>query len=132
MSKLIATPSTKIATVSNAPKASNTSSATAPKRNASNKNRTISSASKKPIRRASPAATTPVKRLIVRARAVMGDRGVRSVSALQRSLVAIGVAISVPQLIRVVDGSAKHINKDVIEGIMTVLNCNLNELFATA
>jgi DNA-binding Xre family transcriptional regulator len=62
----------------------------------------------------------------------MGDRGVRSVSALQRSLVAIGVAISVPQLIRVVDGSAKHINKEVIEGIMTVLNCNLNELFATA
>jgi Cro/C1-type HTH DNA-binding domain len=70
------------------------------------------------------------KKLILRARAVMGDRGVRSVSSLQRSLGAIGVAISLPQLIRVVDGSAKHINKDVIEGMLTVLNCGVSDLFA--
>ena len=71
-------------------------------------------------------------KLVLRARAVMVDRGFRSVSSLQRSLVAIGVAISLPQLIRVVDGDAKHINKDVIEGLLTVFNCGIGELFAVA
>ncbi len=73
-----------------------------------------------------------IRKLVLRARAVMVDRGFRSVSALQRSLVAIGVAISLPQLIRVVDGDAKHINKDVIEGLLTVFNCGISELFAVA
>ncbi len=74
----------------------------------------------------------PARRLILRARTVMAERGVRSVSALQRSLAAIGIAISVPQLIRVVDGDAKHLNKDVIEGLLTVLNCGVADLFAIA
>ena len=72
----------------------------------------------------------PARRLILRARSVMVDRGIRSVSALQRSLATIGVAISVPQLIRVVDGDSKHLNKDVIEGLLTVLDCGLTDLFA--
>ena len=69
---------------------------------------------------------------MLRVRSVMVDRGFRSVSALQRSLATIGVAISLPQLIRVVDGSAKHINKEVIEGMLTVFNCGIGELFAVA
>lgn len=72
----------------------------------------------------------PARRLILRARSVMADRGFRSISALQRSLVAIGVAISVPQLIRVIDGQAKHINKEVIEGLLTVFDCGVSELFS--
>lgn len=75
---------------------------------------------------------TPARRLILRARTVMAERGIRSVSALQRSLAAIGIGISVPQLIRVVDGDAKHINKDVIEGMLTVLNCGIADLFTFA
>jgi hypothetical protein len=70
--------------------------------------------------------------LIVRARAVMADRGYRSISALQRSLAAIGVVISLPQLIRVVDGEAKHINKDVIEGMLTLFQCGVAELLVMA
>ncbi|MBL8525279.1 MAG: helix-turn-helix transcriptional regulator [Betaproteobacteria bacterium] len=73
-----------------------------------------------------------VRKLVLRARSVMADRGFRSVSALQRSLAAIGVAISVPQLIRVVDGDAKHINKDVIEGLLTVFDCGIGDLFSVA
>jgi hypothetical protein len=73
---------------------------------------------------------TPVRKLALRVRAVMGDRGYRSVTALQRSLSAIGVAISVPQLLRVVDGDAKHLNKEVIEGLLTVFDCSVSELFA--
>jgi hypothetical protein len=75
---------------------------------------------------------TSVRKLVLRVRAVMGDRGFRSVSALQRSLAAVGVAISVPQLIRVVDGDAKHLNKDVIEGLLTVFDCGIGDLFAVA
>jgi hypothetical protein len=62
----------------------------------------------------------------------MADRGIRSVSALQRSLAVIGVAISLPQLIRVVDGTAKHINKEVVEGLLTVFDCGIAELFKVA
>jgi hypothetical protein len=74
----------------------------------------------------------PARKLVLRARAVMVDRGFRSVSALQRSLAIIGVAISVPQLIRVVDGTAKHLNKDVIEGLLTVFDCGIGDLFAVS
>ena len=73
-----------------------------------------------------------IRKLVLRARSVMADRGFRSVSALQRSLATIGVAISVPQLIRVVDGTAKHINKDVIEGLLTLFDCGIGDLFAVA
>lgn len=123
----------RIDSMSTAPKVAKTSKVvTVSKRNTPTSKKRNATATINKSLDAKAATATPVKKLIVRARAVMGERGVRSVSALQRSLVAIGVAISVPQLIRVIDGSAKHINKDVIEGIMTVLNCNLNELFATA
>ena len=91
---------------------------------------------KKSAKHAKPAksakAKIQIRKLVLRARAVMVDRGFRSVSALQRSLVAIGVAISLPQLIRVVDGDAKHLNKDVIEGLLTVFNCGIGELFTVA
>jgi Cro/C1-type HTH DNA-binding domain len=81
-------------------------------------------------RKSRKSAVTPVRKLVLRVRSVMVDRGFRSVSALQRSLAAIGVAISVPQLIRVVDGDAKHLNKDVIEGLLTVFDCGIGDLFA--
>jgi hypothetical protein len=74
--------------------------------------------------------STPVRKLVLRVRSVMVDHGFRSVAALQRSLAAIGVAISVPQLIRVVDGDAKHLNKDVIEGLLTIFDCGIGDLFA--
>jgi Cro/C1-type HTH DNA-binding domain len=81
-------------------------------------------------RKSRKSTVTPVRKLVLRVRSVMVDRGFRSVSALQRSLAAIGVAISVPQLIRVVDGDAKHLNKDVIEGLLTVFDCGIGDLFA--
>ena len=76
--------------------------------------------------------STPLKRLVLRVRNVMVEHGFRSVSALQRSLAAIGVAISVPQLIRVVDGDARHINKDVIEGLLTLFDCTIGDLLVVA
>lgn len=74
------------------------------------------------------AKPTRMRKLVLRVRSVMVDHGFRSVSALQRSLGAVGVMISVPQLIRVVDGDAKHLNKDVIEGLLTIFNCGIGDL----
>ncbi len=80
--------------------------------------------------KASKTKPTPMRRLVLRVRSVMVDHGFRSVSALQRSLAALGVMISVPQLIRVVDGDAKHLNKDVMEGLLTVFDCGIGDLLA--
>jgi Cro/C1-type HTH DNA-binding domain len=89
-----------------------------------------SSKSVKSIKSRKAKPPTPLRKLVLRVRSVMVDHGFRSVTALQRSLAAIGVAISVPQLIRVVDGDAKHLNKDVIEGLLTIFDCGIGDLFA--
>lgn len=73
----------------------------------------------------SPAAR---RKLIWRARIVMAERGVRSVSELMRRLEAIGVAISVAQLGRLIDGKTKSWNVEVIEGMLAVLECDLADL----
>jgi DNA-binding Xre family transcriptional regulator len=59
----------------------------------------------------------------------MAERNVRSVSSLVRQLEAIGVSISIAQLGRLIDGKTQHWSQDVIEGLMTVLNCNLGDLW---
>jgi Cro/C1-type HTH DNA-binding domain len=89
----------------------------------------------KPGRRPSSPAAKVVRapvRLMLRARAVMADRGFRSISALQRSLAGIGVVISLPQLIRVVDGDARHLNKEVVEGMLTLFQCGVGDLLVMA
>ena len=49
--------------------------------------------------------------------------GIRSVAALQRMLKTIGVDISVPQLIRIVDGQSTHVSTVVLAGLISVLQC---------
>lgn len=58
----------------------------------------------------------------------MAEHGVRSVSELVRQLDDIGVSISVAQLGRLIDGKALLWNQQVIEGLMTVLDCELSDL----
>lgn len=62
----------------------------------------------------------------------MAERGVRSVSELVRQLESIGVSISVAQLGRLIDGKTQHWNQEVIEGLMTILSCELSDLLTTA
>jgi len=66
-----------------------------------------------------------------RVRVVMAERGVRSVSELVRQLESIGVSISVAQLGRLIDGKTQHWNQEVIEGLMTILNCELSDLLTS-
>jgi DNA-binding Xre family transcriptional regulator len=60
----------------------------------------------------------------------MAERGIRSVAALQRMLKTIGVEISVPQLIRIVDGHSSHVSTAVLGGLIAVLQCGIQDLIS--
>ncbi|GHT85064.1 hypothetical protein FACS1894154_08570 [Betaproteobacteria bacterium] len=79
--------------------------------------------------RTTPAAAGPTT-LAFRIRIVMAERGIRSVAALQRMLKSIGVEISVPQLIRIVDGQSSHVSTVVLGGLIAVLQCRIEDLIA--
>lgn len=66
-----------------------------------------------------------------RVRIMMAERNVRSVSELVRRLEEIGVSISIAQLGRLIDGKTQHWSQEVIEGLMTVLDCELSDLLRT-
>jgi DNA-binding Xre family transcriptional regulator len=68
--------------------------------------------------------------LAFRIRVVMAKRGIRSVAALQRMLKAIDIDISVPQLIRIVDGQSTHVSTAVLGGLVTILQCGIEDIIA--
>jgi hypothetical protein len=70
--------------------------------------------------------------LAFRIRIVMAERGIRSVAALQRMLKGIGVDISVPQLLRIVDGQSSHLSTAVLGGLITVLQCGIEDLITVS
>ncbi len=63
---------------------------------------------------------------------MMAEWGIRLVSELARRLERIGISISVVQPGRLSDGKAQHWNQKVIEGLMTVFDCELQELLQLA
>lgn len=79
----------------------------------------------------SPLPGNPVT-LAFRIRVVMAERGIRSVAALQRMLKGIGVDISVPQLIRIVDGQSTHVSTAVLGGLIAVLQCGIQDLITVS
>jgi hypothetical protein len=72
---------------------------------------------------------TPERSIMLRVRVCMAERGIRSVAALHRLLIEAGVEISHPQLIRVVDNRAQHLNVALLNGLLNVLGCRVDELF---
>lgn len=70
------------------------------------------------------------RRLQWRARVLMAERGIRSVSALRRQLDKLGVEISEAQLGRIIDGKSSHFNSSVVGGLLTAFNCGLDDLLA--
>ena len=71
----------------------------------------------------------PERSIMLRVRVCMAERGIRSVAALHRMLIEAGVEISHPQLIRVVDNRAQHLNVALLNGLLKVLGCRVDELF---
>jgi len=70
--------------------------------------------------------------IVLRVRVCMAERGIRSVAALHRMLIDAGVEISHPQLIRLVDNRAQHLNVAVLNGLLKVLGCRVDELIGEA
>lgn len=68
------------------------------------------------------------KKLAWRVRVVMAERGIRTVTALSRRLKEVGVDISISQLGRMIDGKTQLWNQEVIEGLMTVLECEIGDI----
>ena len=68
------------------------------------------------------------RRLKWRTRVMMAERGIRSVSALSRKLGELGVDITESQLGRIIDGKSSHFNAKVVGGLLTALDCGLNDL----
>lgn len=59
----------------------------------------------------------------------MREHGIPSVSELSRQLEAIGVSISIAQLGRLIDGDARHWNQEVLEGLLTIFQCGIGDLW---
>ena len=74
----------------------------------------------------------PRAQLEPRIRVRMAEAGIRSVSALKRQLARYGISISDAQLGRVVDGKVEHVSIRVIEGLLAVLGCGLQDLYTPA
>ena len=73
--------------------------------------------------------SNPRRAVVWRVRVLMAERNVRSVSELVRRMEDIGVSISIAQLGRLIDGKTQHWSQEVIEGLMTILECQVGELW---
>lgn len=76
-----------------------------------------------------PRKKCSLRELKPRVRVLMAERNIRSVSELSRRLNKLGVEISIPQLGRLIDGKTDHWNVKVIRGLITVLECELGDLW---
>lgn len=70
--------------------------------------------------------------LVLRARVCMAKQGIRSVSALQRKLKEVGISITSQHLGRLVDNKVQHLPRDVLAGLIKVLDCSVSDLFEIA
>jgi DNA-binding Xre family transcriptional regulator len=68
------------------------------------------------------------KSLEWRLNVVMSERRIKTVTELKRRLDAIGVSISSAQLGRVVWERPQKINIDLLEGLVTVLECSVSDI----
>lgn len=73
--------------------------------------------------------SNPRRAVVWRVRVLMAERNVRSVSELVRRMEDIGVSISIAQLGRLIDGKTQHWSQEVIEGLMTILECQVGDLW---
>lgn len=68
------------------------------------------------------------KKIDWRMHLIMAARRIRSVAELQRRLHGIGVTISSTQLSRLYTKKPERLNIDILEGLMTVLDCTASDL----
>ncbi len=73
-----------------------------------------------------------VRSIELKVRECMARRNIRSAAELHRRLIAIGVEISHPQLIRVIDNAAKHLSVSLLNGLLEVLDCSVVDMIGEA
>lgn len=59
----------------------------------------------------------------------MAKKKIRSIAELHRRLINIGVDISHPQLWRVVENRANTLSVPLLNGLLEVLDCTIQDLF---
>src|SRR3990167_3334430 len=69
-------------------------------------------------------------KVVLRIKILMAEQDIASVVALHKKLIDAGVDISYSQLARVVADAGKRLNVDLLEGLATIFNCQVRDLFA--
>lgn len=59
----------------------------------------------------------------------MAEQNIKTVAALVRRLEEIGVTVSVAALGRMIDGKTVLWRQEIIEGLMTVFDCKIGDLW---
>lgn len=90
---------------------------------------TPNSSSAKPVRLPHKRNTKP-STLLLRIRELMPVRGIRNIAELARLLGDRGIDISNAQLGRVADNHVSKLDRDLLAGLLQVLDCTPAELFA--
>lgn len=71
------------------------------------------------------------KILVSRVRYVMEARGIITVAELLRRVHDLGLEVSKYQLARFVDGKTAFWDPEIIEAVITILDCDLQDLWET-
>ena len=70
----------------------------------------------------------PLSPLEWRVRVVMAERGLKTVTSLQRLLSKAGIEVSTQHLSTVVNGLPERLNLVLLSGLCTVLDCDVSDL----
>lgn len=69
------------------------------------------------------------RRLALNTRVLMAKAGYRDVAKLYRDVLAMGCTISYSQFKRVVDNEAEKLNTDVLDALLNLFECDVEDLF---
>lgn len=73
--------------------------------------------------------TAELKTVRWRLRVMMAERGITTVTELGRRLQRVGLTMSSQQLTRIASEKPQRLNMQLLEGLLTVLNCRPEDLF---
>lgn len=74
----------------------------------------------------------PQRKAVLRVQVLMAEHDIRFVTDLWKRLTAMGVDISHSQLTQVVNNSTKSLSIDLLEGLATLFDCPVSQLFKDA
>ena len=72
------------------------------------------------------------RKAVLRVQVLMAEHEIRFVTDLWKQLTVLGVDISHSQLTRVVNNSTKTLSIDLLEGLATLFDCPVSQLFKDA